>query len=77
MFSSSKMSELKQSANDIDEFACIPFLKADIPLLKAELASVSAACEDVSPSVDSVNWWKVHGAEFPHWFEAFKQMILV
>ena len=49
-FSPSKLSELKPTVTDIDQFACLPFLKPKIPMLKAELPSVIAACKDLHPS---------------------------
>ena len=54
-FSPSKLSELKPTVTDIDQFSHFPFLKPKIPMLKAELPSVIAACEEVHPSVDPIN----------------------
>lgn len=76
-FSPSKLSELKPTVTDIDQFAHFPFLKPKIPMLKAELPSVVAACEDVHPSVDPIRWWKSHGEKLATWYESFKLVLLV
>ena len=55
-----------------------PFLNSNIiDQLKLELPKYMAAAEDISPTVDTIVWWKRHANDLPHWSKACKMLLLV
>ena len=44
-----------------------PFLDSADITLKSELPVYIAAAEDVSDSIDSLRWWRMHQDQLPHW----------
>ena len=74
-FSPAKVVELLPTGNDLDKLRIFPFLNSDIiDQLKLELPKYLAAAEDISPTVDTIVWWKRHVNELPHWSKACKML---
>ena len=77
-FSPAKVVELLPTGNDLDKLRIFPFLNSNIiDQLKLELPKYMAAAEDISPTVDTIVWWKRHANDLPHWSKACKMLLLV
>ena len=78
-FSPAKVVELIPTGNDLDKLHILPFLNSDIIIdqLKLELPKFLAAAKDISPTVDTIVWWKRHANDLPHWSKACKMLLLV
>ena len=77
-FSPSKVSELKPTTSDLSSLSAFPCFDSEaIEGMKSELPKYLATAEDVSPQIDTCEWWKHHSADIPTWATAFRKVALI
>ena len=77
-FSPSKVSELKPTTSDLSSLSAFPCFDSEaIEGMKSELPKYLATAEDVSPQIDTCEWWKHHSADIPTWAMAFRKVALI
>ena len=78
LFVPQKLLDLKPDASAIDALAAFPFLNTSIlNSLKSELLDYLANATDIASDVTTVDWWRRHQADLPHWSSAAQLVSLV
>ena len=78
LFVPQKLLDLKPDASAIDALAAFPFLNTSIlNSLKSELPDYLAKATDIASYVTTVDWWRRHQADLPHWSSAAQLVSLV
>ena len=78
LFVPQKLLDLKPDASAIDALAAFPFLNTSIlNSLKSELPNYLAKATDIASNVTTVDWWRRHQTDLPHWSSAAQLVSLV
>ena len=74
-----KIHEMKPDASAIDDLKAFPFLDNVTVLngLKVELPSYLAKAADVSPSIETLTWWKNNSKYLPCWSKAAERVFSI
>ena len=71
------------TAASVDELRVVPFLSDQIENLKQELPSYLAKASAIGSSTsqlcpsDTLDWWKRHAQDLPHWSQAAQFVLLI